>query len=97
MSNDDEKLIKDADVAEMLGYASIGAFTRWHAQTVGLSPLQWRAENVGKRSRKPAASSSAYRATVCARTRTSRPSRICPSSCCPMTMKRCAPSSQSSR
>lgn len=30
------------DVAEMLGYSSIGAFTRWHAQTFGKSPRQWR-------------------------------------------------------
>jgi len=39
------------DVAEMLGYASIGAFTRWHAQTFGMSPRQWRAQNIGKRAR----------------------------------------------
>lgn len=31
------------DVAELLGYASIGAFTRWHAQMFGLSPRQWKA------------------------------------------------------
>lgn len=39
------------DVAEMLGYASIGAFTRWHAQTFGLSPRQWRTQNIRKRLR----------------------------------------------
>lgn len=32
------------DVADMLGYGSIGAFTRWHSQTFGVSPRQWRAE-----------------------------------------------------
>lgn len=37
------------DVAEMLGYASIGAFTRWHVQTFGVSPKQWRAQNGAKR------------------------------------------------
>jgi AraC-like DNA-binding protein len=30
------------DVADMLGYSSIGAFTRWHVQSFGMSPLQWR-------------------------------------------------------
>jgi AraC-like DNA-binding protein len=35
------------DVAEMLGYASIGAFTRWHAQALGMSPRQWRARSRG--------------------------------------------------
>lgn len=30
------------DVAEMLGYGSIGAFTRWHAQAFGMPPRQWR-------------------------------------------------------
>jgi AraC-like DNA-binding protein len=30
------------DVAQMLGYSSIGAFTRWHAQTFGAPPLRWR-------------------------------------------------------
>ena len=30
------------DVAQLLGYGSIGAFTRWHAQTFGQSPLKWR-------------------------------------------------------
>ncbi|MDE2561906.1 MAG: AraC family transcriptional regulator [Sphingomonadales bacterium] len=30
------------DVADMLGYGSIGAFTRWHVQTFGVSPRQWR-------------------------------------------------------
>lgn len=32
------------DVADMLGYGSIGAFTRWYAQTFGKSPRQWRRE-----------------------------------------------------
>ncbi len=31
------------DVAELLGYASVGAFTRWHVQIFGLSPRQWKA------------------------------------------------------
>ena len=30
------------DVAEMLGYGSIGAYTRWHGQIFGVSPRQWR-------------------------------------------------------
>ena len=30
------------DVADMLGYSSIGAFTRWHAQTFGMSPRKMR-------------------------------------------------------
>ena len=30
------------DVAQMLGYGSLGAFTRWHSQTFGKPPLQWR-------------------------------------------------------
>jgi AraC-like DNA-binding protein len=30
------------DVADMLGYSSIGAFTRWHTQTFGKTPRQWR-------------------------------------------------------
>lgn len=30
------------DVAELLGYSSIGAFTRWHARNFGMPPLQWR-------------------------------------------------------
>lgn len=36
------------DVAQMLGYSSVGAFTRWHGQTFGTPPLRWRrgAENV---------------------------------------------------
>lgn len=33
------------DVADMLGYSSIGAFTRWHAQTFGKPPRQWRRES----------------------------------------------------
>ncbi|AOF99310.1 helix-turn-helix domain protein [Blastomonas sp. RAC04] len=31
------------DVAEMLGYGSIGAFTRWHTNTFGMPPRQARA------------------------------------------------------
>lgn len=31
------------DVAGMLGYGSIGAYTRWHSQMFGISPRQWRA------------------------------------------------------
>lgn len=30
------------DVAELLGYSSIGAFTRWHASSFGEPPLRWR-------------------------------------------------------
>lgn len=30
------------DVAGMLGYGSIGAYTRWHSQMFGVSPRQWR-------------------------------------------------------
>lgn len=30
------------EVAELLGYGSIGAFTRWHSETVGVSPRKWR-------------------------------------------------------
>ncbi|MEN9717411.1 MAG: hypothetical protein RIQ99_289 [Pseudomonadota bacterium] len=30
------------DIAEMLGYSSIGAFTRWHAQAFGLPPARAR-------------------------------------------------------
>ena len=37
------------DVAEMLGYGSIGAYTRWHTQMFGLSPRKWRA-SMGPRS-----------------------------------------------
>lgn len=33
------------DVAELLGYSSIGAFTRWHAQSFGSPPLKWRKAN----------------------------------------------------
>lgn len=36
-------------IAEMLGYASTGAFTRWHTQTFGLSPQQWRGRHMPKR------------------------------------------------
>ncbi|WP_150292813.1 AraC family transcriptional regulator [Sphingobium estronivorans] len=36
------------EVADLLGYASTGAFTRWHAQTFGMSPQQWRAQHIGK-------------------------------------------------
>ncbi|HEY5710510.1 MAG TPA: AraC family transcriptional regulator [Allosphingosinicella sp.] len=37
------------DVAEILGYRSIGAFTRWHTQTFGMSPRAWRAAQKCKR------------------------------------------------
>jgi AraC-like DNA-binding protein len=30
------------DIANMLGYSSIGAFTRWHVQTFGLPPMRRR-------------------------------------------------------
>ena len=30
------------DVADMLGYSSIGAFTRWHTRAFGQPPLRWR-------------------------------------------------------
>lgn len=30
------------DVAELLGYGSIGAYTRWHTQMLGISPRKWR-------------------------------------------------------
>ena len=30
------------DIADMLGYSSIGAFTRWHKETYGLSPREAR-------------------------------------------------------
>lgn len=30
------------DVADLLGYSSIGAFTRWHSQAFGISPKQMR-------------------------------------------------------
>lgn len=32
------------DIAQMLGYGSIGAFTRWHSQTFGISPRETRAK-----------------------------------------------------
>lgn len=34
--------MKVTDVAELLGYGSIGAFTRWHTQTFGQAPHKWR-------------------------------------------------------
>jgi len=37
------------DIAEMLGYGSIGAYTRWHCQTFGLSPRQWRSVRASSR------------------------------------------------
>jgi AraC-like DNA-binding protein len=37
------------DVAQFLGYSSIGAFTRWHSQAFGLSPREWRAAQKKKR------------------------------------------------
>lgn len=30
------------DVAQLLGYGSIGAYTRWHSQVFGKPPLAWR-------------------------------------------------------
>lgn len=33
------------EVAQLLGYSSIGAYTRWHIQNFGLPPLKWRKEN----------------------------------------------------
>lgn len=38
-------LMRVTDAAELLGYASTGAFTRWHAQMFGLSPRQWKASH----------------------------------------------------
>lgn len=35
------------DIAIMLGYSSIGAFTRWHSQTFGRPPRQMRRDAVG--------------------------------------------------
>jgi AraC-like DNA-binding protein len=41
--------VRITDVADILGYGSIGAFTRWHVQTVGQSPREWRsARRAGK-------------------------------------------------
>lgn len=40
--------VRITHVAQMLGYGSTGAFTRWHTQTFGLSPQQWRARHVAK-------------------------------------------------
>lgn len=37
------------DVAEFLGYSSIGAFTRWHTHAFGLSPREWRAAQKERR------------------------------------------------
>ena len=34
--------VRITDVADMLGYGSIGAYTRWHSQTFGMSPRKWR-------------------------------------------------------
>jgi AraC-like DNA-binding protein len=41
--------IRVTDIAEFLGYSSIGAFTRWHTGTFGLSPREWRAAGKGKK------------------------------------------------
>jgi len=41
--------IRVTDVAEFLGYSSIGAFTRWHTRTFGLSPREWRAAQKGRK------------------------------------------------
>jgi AraC-like DNA-binding protein len=35
------------DIADMLGYSSIGAFIRWHAQVFGVPPRQARASSRG--------------------------------------------------
>lgn len=38
----ENRRMRVTDVADMLGYSSIGAFTRWHTQTFGLSPRDAR-------------------------------------------------------
>ena len=40
--------IRITDIADMLGYSSIGAFTRWHSQTFGMSPRQKRSLELGR-------------------------------------------------
>jgi len=37
--------VRVTDVASLLGYSSIGAFTRWHSHVFGVSPQKWRAGN----------------------------------------------------
>lgn len=37
--------VRVTDVAGLLGYSSIGAFTRWHTQAFGVSPQKWRSSN----------------------------------------------------
>ena len=37
--------VRITDIADMLGYGSTGAFTRWYTQTFGVSPRQARARN----------------------------------------------------
>ena len=39
------------DIADMLGYASLGAFTHWHIQTFGMTPSQARKQARSKRTR----------------------------------------------
>ena len=39
----ENRRLRITDIAEMLGYNSIGAFTRWHCQTFGMSPRKMRA------------------------------------------------------
>ncbi|WP_447761546.1 helix-turn-helix domain-containing protein [Sphingopyxis panaciterrae] len=34
--------VRITDVAGMLGYGSIGAYSRWHSEVFGISPRQWR-------------------------------------------------------
>jgi AraC-like DNA-binding protein len=36
------------DVAEMLGYSSIGAFTRWHSSAFGIAPRKARARGLNE-------------------------------------------------
>lgn len=40
--------VRITDVADMLGYSSIGAFTRWHIQSYGMSPREQRSILRGK-------------------------------------------------
>ena len=40
--------VRITDIADMLGYSSIGAFTRWHAQNFGLPPREWRSSRQGR-------------------------------------------------
>ena len=45
--------IRVTDIADMLGYSSIGAFTRWHTQTFGRSPRQVRKAEPTHTTRRP--------------------------------------------